>query len=645
MSTSTELLSRIEASGKVSAAALANMRLWLGSGSLPAWAVRGLSELVDAAAWAELEDRFYKGIAFGTGGMRGRTQGKVIPPSELGKVSALGTPEHPATGSAYLNSFNILRATKGLFLHLASADRPSPRLVIAHDVRHFSKSFAEEAASAWIQLGGEAFLFEGPRSTPQLSFTVRFLKADAGVVLTASHNPPHDNGFKCCLATGGQVMPPDDVAIIKRVEALGIADVIDLLSGPAQAAQVVSAEAEAAYLEQITSGILDQEVIARHTPKVVYTNIHGTGDVMVIPALRRIGIDPIVVDEQREHDPRFPTVRSPNPENPEAFTLALKLATEHGADLVLATDPDADRVGVAVPLPEGGYRLLNGNEIAALLTEFRLSSLKAAAILPQEGSMSAAVVKSIVTTPLVDAICARHGVRCVGTLTGFKWIAGKAERWSARLAERAGVESTLLPLRRRAALALRHSTLFLLGLEESHGYLADDGVRDKDANATALILCEFTATLRARGRTLLDALDALHLVHGAYAEDLLNVTMEGAAGATSIQRILKSWRTKPPVTVDGSKVVKISDFGVSKAEIVDEEGEGIPREEFMVVDLADGRRVAVRASGTEPKIKFYSYARAVVADGDDLAGARKQARSSVLALRAWLEVDAKARAK
>ncbi|MFZ9202127.1 MAG: phospho-sugar mutase [Opitutales bacterium] len=638
------LLAQLEASGKLSPATLANLRLWLGSGSLPAWATQALGELSAAGEWSELEDRFYKGIAFGTGGMRGRTQGKVIPPAELGTPGPLGTPEHAAVGSACLNEPNILRATKGLFLHLVQAGRAAPRLVVAHDVRHFSRAFAERVASAWIQLGGEAFLFDGPRSTPQLSFTVRHLHADAGVVLTASHNPPHDNGFKCCLATGGQVMPPDDTAIIRRVESLGLADVAELADSPLVAAQPVPAAAETAYLDQLVSGILDPETLSRHAPRVVFTNLHGTGDVMVIPALRRVGVEPIVVEEQREHDPRFPTVRSPNPENPDAFALALRLATEQSADLILATDPDADRLGAALPLPGGGHRLLNGNEIAALLAEFRLSSLKAAAILPESGSESAAVVKSIVTTPLVDAICARHGVRCVGTLTGFKWIAGKAERWAARLAERAGPEAPALPLRRRAPLALRHSTLFVLGLEESHGYLADDAVRDKDANAAALLLCEFVATLRARGRTLLDALDALHLSHGAFAEDLLNVTHEGAAGAAAIRRILASWRAAPPSAVDGAKVIRITDHGAGRSAPRDEEGEPLPEEDFLVVDLADGRRVAVRASGTEPKIKFYAYARAEVRDADDLPAARARARASVTALRNWLQADAAMRA-
>lgn len=644
MSAPAAILAQLEASGKLSAGSLRNLRAWLGSGHLPSWGVRAIGELAASSQWAELEDRFYKGIAFGTGGMRGRTQGKIIPPAELGTPGPMGTPEHAAIGSACLNEINILRATKGLFLHLAAAGRTHPRLVVAHDVRHFSRTFAERVTSAWIRLGGEAFLFDGPRSTPQLSFTVRFLKADAGVVLTASHNPPHDNGFKCCLATGGQVMPPDDVAIIRHVESLGIAEVSDLLDAATVAAQPVPLAAESAYLDQLVSVVTDPETLARHAPRVVFTNLHGTGDVMVVPALRRVGVEPILVEEQREHDPRFPTVRSPNPENAEAFTLALQLAAEHSADLVLATDPDADRLGVAIPLSAGGYRLLNGNEISALLTEFRITSLKAASILPEEGSPAAAVVKSIVTTPLVDAICARHGIRSIGTLTGFKWIAGKAERWAARLAERAGPEAPALPIRRRAPLALRHSTLFLLGVEESYGSLADDAVRDKDANAAALMLCEFAATLRARGRTLLDALDALHLCHGAYAEDLLNVSHEGAAGAAAIRRILDSWRASPPTSVDGAKVTRITDYGVGRSAPRDEEGELLPNEDFLVIDLANGHRIAVRASGTEPKIKFYAYARVAVTDADDLPAARQRAREAVLALRAWLEADARRRA-
>jgi len=625
--------------GSLSSAALSGAVGWLESGALPADAVAALGDLVARGCWAEVEDRFYKGIAFGTGGMRGRTVGRV---PAAGEVDPEGMPLRAAVGSACLNDVNVLRAAIGLFRHVSSV-QPSPRIVVAHDVRHFSRHFAELVASAWTRLGGEAHLFAGPRSTPQLSFTVRHLEAHAGVVITASHNPSHDNGFKCCLGDGGQVTPPADAAIVAEVGKLGPAEVADFVEKDMTGVLTVGPEAEEAYLARLVAGAVDPEAVARHAPRVVFTNLHGTGDVMVVPALRRLGVDPLVVDEQREHDGRFPTVPSPNPENPAAFTLALRLASEQGADVVFATDPDSDRVGAAVPLPAGGHRLLTGNEVAALLAEHRISALKDAGILPAAGSPNAAVVKSLVTTPLVSAVCARHGVRCVETLVGFKWIARKLERWARRLAELAGPEAAALPLRRRAPLALRHSCLFLLGAEESYGYLADDAVRDKDANSAVLMLAEYAAVLRSRGRTLLDALDALHLSHGAHHEDLLNLTFEGAEGAAAIRRIISSWRASPPATVDGSKVARLTDY--ERDEVIDAEGERMPPEEFLVADLADGRRVAVRASGTEPKIKFYSFTRSEAADADDLPAARERARKAALSLRSWLEADARRRAR
>ncbi len=628
-----------QAQGRLSAAALANATSWVQSGALPAAAWETLGDLVAREAWAEFEDRFYKGIAFGTGGMRGRTVGRVAAANEL---DAEGLPVRAALGSACLNDINVLRAAMGLWRQV-SATHPHPRVVIAHDVRHFSRHFAELVASAWSQLGGEAYLFAGPRSTPQLSFTVRHLGAQAGVVITASHNPAHDNGFKCCLGHGGQVTPPDDVAIVAEVGKLGPADVAPYLEKDLSRVLVVDGVAEEAYLSRVAGIVLDPETMARHAPKVVYTNLHGTGDVTVVPALRRLGLDPHLVHEQLEHDGRFPTVPSPNPESPAAFALALKLATEIGADLVLATDPDSDRVGVACPQADGTYRLLTGNEVAALLTEFRLSALKDAALIPAAGSPQAVVLKSLVTTPLVAAICARHGVGCVETLVGFKWIARKLEKWSRQLAAGAGADAPNLPLRRRAPLALRHSKFFLLGAEESYGYLADDAVRDKDANATVVMLCEFAAVLRARGRTLLDALDVLHLSHGAYHEDLLNLTFEGAEGAAAIRRIVASWRRTPPKEIAGAKVAKVVDY--ERDEVLDAEGERMPPEEFILAELADGRRVAVRASGTEPKVKFYAFARAAALDADDLPAARERARKSALGLRAWLELDARQRAQ
>ena len=625
--------------GQLSAAALGQASGWLQAGALPVAALESLADLVARGAWAELEDRFYKGLAFGTGGMRGRTVGRVSAANEL---AADGTPVRAAVGSACLNDVNVLRAALGLWRHVSAA-HPSPRIVIAHDVRHFSRHFAELVASAWSRLGGEAYLFAGARSTPQLSFSVRHLGAHAGVVITASHNPSHDNGFKCCLGHGGQVTPPDDAAIVAEVGKLGPADVAPYLEKDLGGVRTVDAAAEEAYLARVAGIVLEPELMARHAPKVVYTNLHGTGDVTVVPALRRLGLDPHLVHEQLEHDGRFPTVPSPNPESPAAFALALKLAAEVGADLVLATDPDSDRVGVACPQADGAYRLLTGNEVAALLAEFRLSALKDAALIPAAGSPQAVVLKSLVTTPLVAAICARHGVRCVETLVGFKWIARKLERWSRQLAEGAGADAPHLPLRRRAPLALRHASLFVLGAEESYGYLADDAVRDKDANATVVLLCEFAALLRSRGRTLLDALDVLHLSHGAYHEDLLNLTFEGAEGAAAIRRIVASWRAQPPREIDGAKVLKVVDY--ERDEVLDAEGERVPPEEFILAELADGRRVAVRASGTEPKAKFYAFARAAVADADDLPAARARARAAALSLRAWLEADAQRRAR
>ena len=515
-------------------------------------------------------------------------------------------------------------------------------IVVGRDSRVSGPMFTRIVHGA-LESVGCTVIDIGMAPTPTIQLAVEHHHAAGGLGITASHNPAHDNGFKCCLGDGGQVLPPHDAAIVAEVGKLGPADVAPYLEKDLARVLTVPATAEDAYLARLAGVVLDPEIIARHTPKVVFTNVHGTGDVMVVPALRRVGIDPHLVEEQREHDGRFPTVASPNPENASTFALALKLATEIDADLILATDPDSDRVGVACPLPAGGHRLLNGNEVAALLTEFRISSLKDAGILPEGGSPNAAVVKSLVTTPLVAAICARHGVRCVETLVGFKWIARKLENWHRRLVEGAGPDAPALPLLRRAPLALRHSTLFLLGAEESYGYLADDAVRDKDANATVVMLCEFAALLRSRGRTLLDALDVLHLSYGAHHEDLLNLAFEGAEGAACIRRIVASWRKSPPAVIDGSKVLRVTDYERDK--VLDAEGDRVPPEEFILAELADGRRIAVRASGTEPKAKFYSFAKAEVADADDLPAARERARRSALALRAWLEADAKVRAK
>jgi phosphoglucomutase len=632
-------LKSAQSEGKISAVTFNNASRWLETKHLPSEITASLTDLIGKSAWAEIEDRFYKGIAFGTGGMRGRTIGRV---SAANEMDSQGQPVRAAVGSACLNDINILRAGLGLWKHV-SVNQTNPRLVIAHDVRHFSKHFAELLASAWIKWGGEAFLFSGPRSTPQLSFTLRHLEAHAGVVITASHNPSHDNGFKCYLHDGGQVTPPADTAIVDLVGKIEVADVISFLEINLSGAQPVTQSTEEAYLNRLVKGVIDPEIMGRHAPSVVYTNLHGTGDVMVIPALRRLGIEPHIVEEQREHDGRFPTIPSPNPENPAAYVLALKLANELNADIVLATDPDADRVGVACRQAQEDYRLLTGNEVAALLTEFRISALKDNGVIPAAGSSAAVVVKSLVTTPLVEKICHRHGVRCLETLVGFKWIARKLEKWSKKISENGTADFQNLPLARRAPLALRHANFFILGAEESYGYLCDDAIRDKDANGAVMMLCEYAAILRSRGRTLLDALDALHLAHGAHYEDLLNISFEGAEGAAAIRRIVSSWRNSPPKEIDGVKVAKITDYDQDK--VIDSEGEQVPREEFIMAELADGSRIAVRASGTEPKVKFYTFTSAKTEDADDLKTARARAKKQALSLRTWLETDAQKRAK
>ena len=253
------------------------------------------------------------------------------------------------------------------------------------------------------------------------------------------------------------------------------------------------------------------------------------------------------------------------------------------------------------------------------------------------------VVKSLVTTPLVEKICNRHGVRCLETLVGFKWIGRKLEKWSKKISENGAADYYNLPLNRRAPLALRHGNFFILGAEESYGYLSDDAVRDKDANGAVMMLCEYAAILRSRGRTLLDALDALHLANGAHVEDLLNISFEGAEGAVAIRRIVSSWRNSPPKEIDGVKVTKITDYDQDK--VIDSEGEQVPREEFIMAELADGSRIAVRASGTEPKVKFYTFTSTKTEDADDLKSARARAKKQAMSLRTWLEADAQKRAK
>lgn len=640
--------------GQLLESTLHHLEAWLSGGFLPEWALASITELVEQEAWEELNDRFYKMLAFGTGGMRGRTIGRIPAPSETGKISPQGSPEHPAVGTNVLNDFNIIRATMGLyhycetFLQEEEIYAP-PKLVIAHDVRHFSRHFCELAASTWTALGGYAMVFDGPRSTPHLSFAVRELEATAGIVITASHNPPHDNGFKVYFSNGAQVVSPHAEGIIAQVNAIDWSDVTPFLSVDLSRVVTLSGSVDAEYLDVLEDNVLDPDVIDAHRPKVVFTPIHGTGGVASIPLMQSYGVEVIEVEEQSLMDGRFPTVRSPNPENAEALQQAIERAEAVGADLVLATDPDCDRMGMAVRDDTGKMVLFTGNMIGSVLAEYRVSKLKEMGILPPEGSQRAALIKTFVTTPLQAAIAEAHGLKLINTLTGFKWIGAKLDQYQRELeASMADEEGIALnynetDLSARVELLMEYSTYYVFGGEESYGYLASDRVRDKDGNAAVIMVCELAAALKQQGITFTQYLDGLYLKYGYHLETLLNIFYEGAAGAAKIKNIIESYRTHPPQELDGIAVSKFIDFGVD--DMQDADGIAIPKENFYFLELANGYSYAVRGSGTEPKIKFYCFAREAVASKQQLASVKAITQSNLDALKEAIEQDARERAE
>ncbi len=630
-----------------------NLRAWLAA-DLPTWATASIRELVNASAWNELNDRFYRYLEFGTGGMRGRTIGVVTAPSETGKLAALGTPEHPAVGSNVLNDFTLVRATVGLFRYtakyLAATNRADvPKLVIAYDVRHFSRHFCELAASTWTRLGGNAFIFSGPRSTPQLSFTVRYLKAHAGIVITASHNPPHDNGFKAYFEDGGQVVPPHDKGVVSEVNAVPLADLRAFLAIDLSRVITLTDSADQAYLDVAAKAALDPSVFKTNPLKIAFTNIHGTGGIASVPLLRQLGADVREVETQKAFDPRFPTVKSPNPENAEALAHAVALAEKDGLDLVLGTDPDCDRMGAAVRTRDGKMELLTGNQIGAMLAEYRISKYKELGWIPAAGTKNAVLIKTYVTSPLQDAIGAAHGVKVINTLTGFKWIGAKIrgyeEQLKAKLLATSGLalDYDATPFAARAKLLLQHSSFYLFGGEESYGYLGNDYVRDKDGNAACVMLAELCAAVKAKGQTVSEYLDAMYLKYGFYLEGVLNLTYEGASGAAKIKRILDTYRSQTPKAFGDIAVTKFQDFG--REIFHDADGEAIPQQDLYFVTLSNGYQYAVRGSGTEPKIKFYLFAHQKVASAFELPLVKAQVKTDLDRIKTLIESDAKARAE
>ncbi|MBW8782754.1 MAG: phospho-sugar mutase [Verrucomicrobia bacterium] len=649
-------LSAIQAAGqagKLLPDAVKNLTTWLGA-SLPAWAVASIDELVAKDAWDELNNRFYRDLEFGTGGIRGRTIAHLPTNAETGAPSAQGTPAHAAIGSNILNDFTLTRATIGLFRYtkkyLAQSGRSEvPALVIAHDVRHFSRHFCELAASVWTKLGGNAYIFEGPRSTPQLSFTVRHLKAHAGVVITASHNPPHDNGFKAYFEDGAQVVAPHDKGIVDEVNAVPLADLAAYLVRDITRVVTLGRPADDAYLAVASKAAIDPAVFKKTKLKIAFTNIHGTGGVISVPLLLHAGAEVHEVKEQTAFDARFPTVKSPNPENAEALALAVKLAESQNLDVVLATDPDCDRMGVAVRGPDGKQHLLTGNQIGALLAEYRLNKYKELGVIPAAGSDRVAIIKTFVTTSLQDAIGRGHGVKVVNTLTGFKWIAAKIkgyeDRLKAVLLEEQGIalDYDATPFETRVKLLQRHATFYAFGCEESYGYLPNDYVRDKDGNAACLMFAEVCAAVKAQGKTVIEYLDEVYLKYGFYLEGVVNLYYEGASGAAKIKRILETYRSAPPKAFGEVAVTKFEDFG--RQDIRDADGELIPKQDLYVVTLANGYSFAARGSGTEPKMKFYVFASAPVKTAAELAMVKGQVKAELDRIKALIEADAQKRAE
>ncbi len=642
---------RIQAAAKAGhllPATAANLGAFLAAG-LPGWAGESIEELVALEAWNELNDRFYRFLEFGTGGMRGRTIGVVQTKAETGTAGAGGSPRHAAIGSNMLNDFTLVRATVGLYRYTrkyleSQGGRGKPKLVIAHDVRHFSRHFCELAASTWTQLGGQAYIFDGPRPTPQLSHAVRWLKADAGVVITASHNPPHDNGFKAYFEDGAQVVPPHDRGIVAEVNAVPLEELRGFMDTDLEEVATLGPEADEAYRAVAAKALLDPTVFGRTDLKVVFTNLHATGSVHSLPLLRAAGCDVRPVPGQLEFDPRFPTVKSPNPENAEALALAIAQAEKQGCDLVLATDPDADRMGCAVRGPNGRMELLTGNQIGALLAEYRLGKYKELGWVPAGGSDRVCIVKTFVTTQLQDAVGRGHGVKVINTLTGFKWIAAKMRGYEERLraALGPGFDYDATPFEERARLLQQHSVFYAFGCEESYGYLPNDYVRDKDGNSSCLMFAELCAAVKSRGMTVPEYLDEIYLRYGFYLEGVINIYYEGASGSAKIKRILETYRATPPQAFGDVRVTRFQDFG--RETILDADGERIPSQDLYLVTLANGYTFAARGSGTEPKMKFYLFAQEKVAGAAELPAVKARVRATLENLSRHIEADARARA-
>ncbi len=655
MAAHDEIAAKIEnamASKQLLASAADNIRALLNSGSSEFYS-RVISELIAGGHWDELSDRFYKTLEFGTGGLRGRTIGKIVTKAERGNAGTDERPQFPCVGTNAMNFANVNRATQGLVAyakewHAKNKIETRPKIVIAHDSRFFSNEFTELTAEVAAENGCDAYIFDGPRSTPELSFAVRHLNATAGIVITASHNPPHDNGYKVYFADGAQVIEPHASGIIEKVNTIRSESYEPLPKDRQGTVTTLGHEVDEAYMKRLETLIVDRRALSSaKSLRIVFTPLHGTGAVTLNPMLQRLGFNFEVVPEQEKFDPRFSTVKSPNPENAEALALGIELARKTKADIVIATDPDSDRLGVAVRDASSEMKLLSGNQIGSLLAYYRLKKSFDLGILNQENASRAVVIKTFVTTDLQKVISEHFGVRCVETLTGFKYFGAKLEKYERALPPEIRKKYRQLSEEETRAARLKYSSFYVFGSEESYGYSGADFVRDKDGNAGAIMFCEMAAYAKSRGRTVDQLLDEAFAGFGYFEEKNASIYFEGAEGADKIARLLESYANNPPTEIAGSKVVGITDF--EKQTIRDVEGDVIPKQKMSIFELEDKTRIAVRGSGTEPKIKYYNFAQRRPDKGkfteDELAKIKRGVSEQLEKVWGFIEKDAHARLK
>lgn len=513
------------------------------------------------------EDAFYAPLEFGTAGMRG----------------ILGA------GINRMNIFTVRQATEGLARFMDTQDPETKRrgVAIAYDSRHMSPEFAMEAAKTLAKHDIPSFVFESLRPTPELSFAVRYFKALAGIMITASHNPAAYNGYKVYGEDGGQMPPADADALTKYVRSIENSLKIDVLSDEEVAhsglINIVGEEVDNAYLKEIKTVTINQELINEMGKelKLVYTPLHGTGKMLGEKALKQAGFEKFVlVPEQAVADPDFTTVKSPNPEEHSAFEYAIRLGEKEGADLLIATDPDADRLGAAVRMPNGDYQVLTGNQLGSIMIHYILEAHQQAGTLPQ----NAAVLKSIVSSELATAIAEKYNTKMFNVLTGFKFIAEKIQQYEED-----------------------HSQTFMFGFEESYGYLVKPFVRDKDAIQALVLLAEVAAFYKKQGKTLYDGLQDIFEEFGYFEEKTISVTMSGIEGSGKIKALMAKCREQAPTEFAGIQVAQTEDFKELTRTFADGQTEQLqtPPSDVLKYHLEDGSWIAIRPSGTEPKIKFY----------------------------------------